>query len=201
VKARVIPPAASFGEPRARFHFLMLACDMPPVAPHQIERYGPFAIVRVKAESEKEARAFLQQFETSSTSDVDPGIVSLAKPYRSAELLRKWTPIAAVWYARQTHPIDLTLWILAIDRLAHGDVWEHREGGVGVRCRTDLGDGRISAKNYWPEKQCLCRAMKQSGYCSHLLAARIYRFAEQHPELVEREYGISAGPLAPSEVR
>ena len=63
----------------------------------------------------------------------------------------------------------------ALDRLVAGDVSETQHG-VRVQCRPGF-DSRVRAQAYWirDELKCKCRATNQSGSCSHVLAALIFR--------------------------
>lgn len=78
----------------------------------------------------------------------------------------------------------------ALDRLAAGDVFEHREYGWGVKCRDEFGDDRAEAECYWPHFQvgeysdrwvCKCRYYTQGGelMCSHILAVCIFQAAKR----------------------
>ncbi len=96
-----------------------------------------------------------------------------------------WSKQAALYRRASGDDSDDSLYDLAINRLANGDVTD-TQYGVRVALREDLGDDRISAGAYWPRvgeeyearRRCLCRSMKSRGFCSHDLAARILRYTE-----------------------
>jgi hypothetical protein len=63
----------------------------------------------------------------------------------------------------------------AVERLAAGDVSD-TQYGVRVALRSGW-DHRAKAKAYWPRQNgsCRCRANIQTAFCSHVLAAFIFR--------------------------
>jgi hypothetical protein len=90
-----------------------------------------------------------------------------------------WAAVAKQYRRASGDNSDESLYTLAVNRLANGDV---KDTGYGLRveCRDDLGDDRIAAAAYWPDNRaCLCRSMKTRKCCSHDLAARIFKFADE----------------------
>ena len=75
---------------------------------------------------------------------------------------------------------ESSMYNLAIDRLSNRDVSQTRYG-IRVALRFDLGDNRVEATAYWPEKKrCLCFSKKARGVCSHELAVKLFLFEQDY---------------------
>jgi hypothetical protein len=109
--------------------------------------------------------------------------VEPSPPDADPAMLRFWGSVAKRYELEAGDESDRSLYELAVNRLAAGDCHVTRYG-VRVALRPDLGDDRVAADAYWPERErgCLCRSMKQRRCCSHDLAARILRFQASYIE-------------------
>jgi hypothetical protein len=88
-----------------------------------------------------------------------------------------WSGVAARYRRISGDDPDESLYRLAVQRLANGDVTA-TQYGIRVALRPDLGDDRVDAGAYWlgRDRRCLCWSQKSRKRCSHALAARIFRF-------------------------
>jgi hypothetical protein len=98
--------------------------------------------------------------------------------WRNLPAALRWRYKAEAYYGSEITDSS-TLALLAIDRLAHGDVTQTRFG-VRVALRPDLDDDRSAsgANAYWPEKGCTCWSMKTRRECSHHVAATLFKIED-----------------------